>query len=160
MTDTPVTEPYRVVFDGIRLTATDHPAGTRFLYGNKNSTLLQSACIGEWCQDGEFFCLDGGHIWYMPEHFPCVRKILSARPQVLPADPGRALRDWRKKNGVTANRLAASIGCRAATVITMAETGLRTPSYQTAVEVERITGIPAAAWNHARTAIQKDTPND
>ena len=61
------------------------------------------------------------------------------------------LKSWRKRNKIPQHRLAAQIGC-AGQAICDYETGRIRPSFDRAIEIERITGIPCQAWASAPAA--------
>lgn len=61
------------------------------------------------------------------------------------------LREWRYENGVTQRDLGAQVGAYALS-ISQYELGKKRPGIDAAVALERVTGIPVAAWTEDAAA--------
>lgn len=63
-------------------------------------------------------------------------------------DPGSELRAWRKGQGLTCGKVAELLGANYHyTLISHWERGEKTPSYEGAVRIWRLTGIEPGAWS-------------
>ncbi len=60
-------------------------------------------------------------------------------------DPSRELRRWRKSSGLSLEKIAARVGCNPGALWYWME-GKRTPQLGAALAVQKLTGIPVAAW--------------